>query len=346
MKLKKVIAIVCSAMLIIAIMSGCGQDTREVLSVNGEKVSYGKFVFFLENMKEMIASESDIDITDEASWSTVEIDNKKAIDVAKEKAVDDVVSLMVQVQRAKSEGIELTDEDKKSIGKQKNSIVSQYGGESGFKEKLKEWKISSEIFDQIMQDYMYASKLQAKYLEQNEQINNVTDEEIQVKYNDEKEKLLRDSIFVKHILILTKDTATGEEYTEEKKAEAKDTIDMIHQRLVDGEDFDTLMKEYSQDVESSYDGYSFTHGDGTMDSDFDNAAYALGVGDISEVIKTQFGYHIIKRLESDIDVPELDDVRDSVITQIKSERYQSIVTEQWVSEANVVKKDDIFDNIK
>ena len=344
MKKRKIIALLCALVFCIGVFAGCAQDSQEIFSVNGEKVTRGKFMFFLENMKEMIAEESNLDIKDESSWETAEIENKKAIDVAKENALNDVVSLMVQVQKAKEEGITLSNDDKKAIGKQKNSFVQQYGGENSFNEQLKKWQITSDIFDEILQDYKYASKLQEKYMAEDEKISTVTDEEIQAKYDTEREKSLRENIFAKHILIMTKEASDTQEAVTDEQARAK--AQEILDRIKAGEDFDTLMREYSEDGETSFDGYSFTHNDGQFIAEFDNAAYALGIGDVSDLVKTQYGYHIIKRLPMQEEFPALADVRDNVINMIKSERYQTKVSEEWVPAATIVKQEEVFNNIK
>ncbi|MBE7027154.1 MAG: hypothetical protein E7410_06320 [Ruminococcaceae bacterium] len=338
MKLKKVSALVCAVVLCIVSLVGCGIDTREVFSVNGEKVTGEEYAFFLGTMKEMIAQESSLDLTDENSWHTVEIDNKKAIDVAKEKAFDDAVSLMVQVQKAKEEGIVLDENDKTTLRKQKQSIISMYGGESVFEEQLKKWQVSPDTFDKIMQNYMYASKLQAKYIAEDEKINAISEEDILAKYDSLKEEMIRESIFVKHILVMTKDAENDEQ--------AKERAQAVLARLTAGEDFDTVMREVSDDSESSYEGYSFTHNDGQMDADFDNASYALSVGEMSGLVKTRFGYHIIKRLESNPEIEPLEDVRDGVISAIKSERYQTMLMGELVSGAAVVKQEQIYNSIK
>ena len=338
MKLKKISALACAVVLCIVSLAGCGIDTREVFSVNGEKVTSEEYAFFLGTMKEMIAQESSLELTDENSWQTIEIDNKKAIDVAKEKAFDDAVSLMVQVQKAKQEGIVLGDEDKTNLKKQRQSIVNMYGGESVFKEQLKKWQVSSDTFDAIMQNYMYASKLQKQYIDENEKINAITDEDILAKYDSIKEETIRESIFVKHILVMTSDTVTDEQ--------AKQKAQSVLDRLNAGEDFDALMREVSEDVESSYDGYSFTHNDGKMDTDFDNAAYALAVGETSGLVKTRFGYHIIKRLESNAEIEPLEQMRETIISTIKSERYRTMVVDEWVSSAVIVKQEELYNSIK
>ena len=129
---------------------------------------------------------------------------------------------------------------------------------------------------------------------------------------------------------------------EQAKAKAEEILGKLNA----GEDFDTLMKENSMDNETSFEGYSFTHNDGQFDQDFDNAAYALEVGQTSDVVKTRFGYHIIKRLPLQEEFPALDTVRDNVIAMIKSERYQTMVAEEWVPAATIVKQEEVFNSIK
>ncbi len=344
MKQKKMLAIFCAVVFCASVLFGCSKNSQEVFSVNGEKITQEKFSFFLESMKEMIAAESDLDIVDENSWSTIEIDNKKAIDVAKQKALDDVVSLIVQVQRAKSEGIVLTDDDMNLMKAQKQKIILQYGGETGFKQKLDSWHVSSEEFDKIMQDYMYASKLEAKYKAEDEKINTITEEELLAKYNTLKEEMICESIFAKHILIMVdKQTDTKPALTQEQ---AQEQVQTVLARLSDGEEFDDVMREMSYDIEASFEGYSFVHNDGQFDTTFDNAAYALEIGEVSSPVLTQFGYHIIKRLPSQSEIAPLDDVRQMLIDQIKTERYGFMVLNEWVPAATIVKQDKIFDSLK
>ncbi len=78
----------------------------------------------------------------------------------------------------------------------------------------------------------------------------------------------------------------------EKEEEAK----KARERVLAGEDFATLAKELSIDPSAATNGgdLDFFAKDGTMVAEFENAAFAMNVGDVSQPIKTQFGYHIIK----------------------------------------------------
>ncbi len=96
----------------------------------------------------------------------------------------------------------------------------------------------------------------------------------------------------------------------------------IRDRAVAGEDFSALAREYSDDQGSAQQG-----GDlgwfqrGRMVQPFEDAAFSLDVGEVSDVVETPFGFHIIKL--DDKEVPSLDEVADSVREAVKNERRQA-----------------------
>lgn len=71
----------------------------------------------------------------------------------------------------------------------------------------------------------------------------------------------------------------------------------ILERIKKGESFSNLAQEYSIDGSRRRGGDLGLFGKGMMVKEFEQAAFALKVGEVSPVIKTEFGYHIIKRLE-------------------------------------------------
>ena len=78
-----------------------------------------------------------------------------------------------------------------------------------------------------------------------------------------------------------------------KQSEAIEILDKIK----NGEKFGKMARQFSTDSGSAKrDGSLGYFGRGKMVKEFENAAFALQTGQISEPIKTQYGYHIIKRL--------------------------------------------------
>jgi peptidyl-prolyl cis-trans isomerase SurA len=83
--------------------------------------------------------------------------------------------------------------------------------------------------------------------------------------------------------------------TAEQKAFAKQKAEEIRQRILDGDDFNLLASIYSEDPSTKENGgYLDCKPRGTYVTEFEAAAFKLKPGEISEVVATQFGYHIIK----------------------------------------------------
>lgn len=109
---------------------------------------------------------------------------------------------------------------------------------------------------------------------------------------------------------------------------AEKAIKDIESKLNRGTDFDKLMNEYSEDpgLDSNPDGYVFTYGE--MVPEFEKTVTELSVDEISGIVKTDNGYHIIKRIE----LPEPDDtilanVMNTMIGEIISDYTQRILDE-------------------
>lgn len=100
-----------------------------------------------------------------------------------------------------------------------------------------------------------------------------------------------------HVLISTKDPATNSDLPEDQKKAKLKLAEDIRKKALAGEDFAKLAKEYSDDPGSKENGGEYTFPRGQMVSEFEAAAFALGSNQVSEVVTTQFGYHIIKLSE-------------------------------------------------
>lgn len=109
----------------------------------------------------------------------------------------------------------------------------------------------------------------------------------------------------------------------ETEAEAND----VAERLKKGEDFATLAKEKSKDpgAEGGDLGF-FTRGQ--MVKPFEEAAFALDVGQISDPVQSPFGWHVIKVEEKrDQPLPTFDQVKDGIIAQLVQLKAQEVVSD-------------------
>jgi foldase protein PrsA len=144
----------------------------------------------------------------------------------------------------------------------------------------------------------------------------VSDAEAQQYYDDNIARYkVAESREVRHILVKTKDEA-----------------DALHEQLVNGASFATLAKEKSLDPGSKDQGGKLTVSKGQTVEAFDKAAFSLDTNEISDPVKTQYGYHIIQPL-TDVKpgrVTPFTQVRDQIKSQLLQQKKGDAVSE-WVS---------------
>jgi parvulin-like peptidyl-prolyl isomerase len=132
-----------------------------------------------------------------------------------------------------------------------------------------------------------------------------TDAEVQKYYDDSpKASEMPEQVHVRHILLLTMDPATHAPLSDDQAKAKKKQMDDILKQVRAGADFATLAKQYSEDPGSKSDGgelppFAKASDDPThaMVPEFEAAAFALTNNQISDVITTQYGYHIIQLID-------------------------------------------------
>lgn len=132
----------------------------------------------------------------------------------------------------------------------------------------------------------------------------VSDAEAKKFYADNPERFTEPEIVrASHVLIATRDTITGKELTPELKLEKKRLAEKVVGRARAGEDFAKLVREFSADTASKARGgeYTFTRAKydprRAMAPEFEAAAFSMKPNQVSDVVETAFGYHVIKTLE-------------------------------------------------
>lgn len=226
--------------------------------------------------------------------------------------------------------------------------------------------------NQVLQQLVYEKVLSNKY--------EVTDEELDAKFNEVKKQLganfemallqyqmteesFRESL--KLDLLIEKSATADMEVTDEEvqeyydnfkpeinarhilvedEAKAKEVI----AKLNEGGDFAELAKEYSTDPGSAENGGELGwFGAGAMVPEFEEAAYALEVNKVSEPVQSSFGYHIIQVTEKK-DKPSLEDMRSEIEHKVKVSKMDNTVMmdalQNELKEANVKVNDKELEN--
>lgn len=356
-QMKKITAAVLA--LVVALgMSGCGrlQIAKELATVNGNMVSVAEYKYYLESIKEQMLAESGT--TDEAAFWSGEIDGKKATDVAKERATEEMLRVEIAVSKATEKGLAL---DSVAEG-QINSLIT--ATDSATKTQIDSVRQATGLSEMGLKNLLVKTTLASMYA-QDVQVTEpdkleVSDEAVNEKYNS-------DYARVKHILVMnTKQDDAAAETTEEVadpeaaaaeaelyKAEQKLLADEVLAKAKAGNNFEALIAEYGEDpgMESMPDGYVIDKngneatGSGTMVSEFTQGSFSVEVGGITELVESSYGWHIIKRYA----LPTSGEVYDSAVQTVKNDLMQDKYNElidSYKSEFDIQINQKEIDKIK
>ncbi|NLK72819.1 MAG: foldase [Clostridiales bacterium] len=208
---------------------------------------------------------------------------------------------------AKKNNINITQEE---IDNRMEMIAEEYGGVTAFKQMLQYYNYSEEDINNEIITTLKIKKLLEPQI-------TITEEEIKSYFEENKASLRTpEQIKARHILLGSRDKA-----------------EEVKEKLAAGGDFAELAKEYSIDESNKNNGGDlgyFTIGD--MVVEFEREAFALEVGEISDIVVTDYGYHIIK-VEDKIEAKEAvyedskEKVKDMLIDSMIQPLYQT-----WISE--------------
>jgi peptidyl-prolyl cis-trans isomerase C len=127
---------------------------------------------------------------------------------------------------------------------------------------------------------------------------NVSDADVKKYYDDNPSKFEQpEMVRASHILLGTRDPETNKEASDEQKAAKRKKAEELLKRARAGEDFAKLAKENSDDPGSKDKGGEYQFARGQMVPEFEAAAFSLKTNEVSDVVTTQFGYHIVKLSE-------------------------------------------------
>jgi peptidyl-prolyl cis-trans isomerase C len=239
-----------------------------------------------------------------------EIIMMSALELAKDRLVDQ--ALMAQESRRRKYQV-----DSVELQKKIKLWLKQNGGKKAF-EKINNPMIQNQDdLKRELSDQMRFNQL----LEEESQCEQVSAADA-LKYYEERPELFRSEelLAASHFLKMGK--------TEEELGLALESVKEVRQRIEKGEDFTAVVRAESDD--KSNDGNLGTFGKGRMVPEFEQAAYAMEAGELSDPVKTQFGWHLIQ-LHQRIpqQVTPFEEIKEKVIEYL-TERKKDKVFESFL----------------
>ncbi len=205
--------------------------------------------------------------------------------------------------------------------------IDNAGLKTYYKENVEQFRISERL------SLRYLQFEPARY---EKDVVNFTDEEIDRYYRQNRDKFeIKEEVKAAHILIRVPEEA--DDTTKQKKSEL--AADLLRQ-LKAGADFSELAKAHSDDAGNAAKGGDLGHiGRGIMVSNFENAAFALKPGQLSDVVKTQFGLHIIKVEEAtEAGTKKKEYVLDEIKAGLVPEKARRLAYEKAMDAYNINRK--------
>jgi len=206
--------------------------------------------------------------------------------------------------------------DNKSVDNEMVRIKGQFKDDKQYQAQLKasghtEENLRNQIHRQASISQLIKKEIVPKI--------DIKPEEIKQYYDNNMDKFRRpERVRAQHILMKTEQ---GD--SEEKKAEARKKLEALHKRILAGEDFSALAKEHSQGPSNVRGGDLGFFTRGRMVKSFEDVAFKLAPNEVSDIVETQFGYHLIKVLEHQAENnPPYDEVQPKIKSLLFNQHIQ------------------------
>lgn len=246
---------------------------------------------------EVVAEINDLEITKDEFYNYLVKQNGPEV-------LEALILEKMVLMEVESENVEITEE---AIQEEYSVMIDSYGGEDAFQEALTYYGFTDESVKNNIKMNLGIEALMEPYIE-------ISEDEISQYFVQNKEEFdIPEQVSASHILVETKDEA-----------------DDIYKQLNDGEDFAKLAMEHSTDLSNAEQGGTLGFfGKGQMVAPFEEAAFNMEIGEISQPVETTFGFHIIK-VEDKKEATEakLEDVKEEITDSLKKEKMNATYS-QW-----------------
>lgn len=299
MKKNKILLVMMAFALVV--LAGCNSDSKTIdgvemaAAVDGVGIPQKIFDIYYGIQRDNLVSQTG----EEGLNQPMDRLNRTTGEILRENILDSLISNQVIINAAQEE--DLGDIDTKVD--EQIQTEKDMTGEDFFNQNLEYLGVTEDEYKDLLRNNIIVTEYRNKKMAEYE----VTDEEIQTYYDENSEDMLQAQ--ARHILVETEEEANN-----------------VLQRLEGGEDFAELATELSQDPGSAARG-----GDlgffpkGTMIQEFEDFVFNAEVGEISEPIETQFGYHVIEVTDFK---DSLEDYTEEIRTQIQGEKFVADMEER------------------
>lgn len=314
------------------VLSACGTKLPDdvVASVNGVDITKAYYDKTVAKVGEDNGFEQ---LYGEEIWDA-EIDKEKGITFRQQFAkqmLDIIIMQELAYQDSEGKDIRATEEQVQVEFDAFKDFVKKDQAYAEFIEK-------NGIDDEFVKEHLLKTLTYNNYIASITNSIEVSDEEAKTFYQENLKDYTKDEVRASHILISTLDP-DKQPLPEEQKEEKRKKAEEVLVKAKSGEDFAKLAEEFSDDPGSAISGGDLGYfGQGVMVPEFNDKAFSMKVGEISDLVETQYGYHIIYLTDKNNGELPFDKVKSDVKSRIKYNKYQDKMTELKNSAQIIVNK--------
>lgn len=276
-----------------------------IAEVNGKAISYEEFENELELYKRRMQAQG------------MQIPEQMEGQVRKE-VLDQIIGRELIYQESQKIGIK---PDPETVEKELAAIKQRFPDPKKFEEALAKINLNETILKrQIGERSAIRSFVEQKIVSQIE----VSDEEAKAFYEENPNYFKRpEEVHAQHILI-----KSSEADDDKKKAASREELMKIKERVDAGEDFSELAKAHSQGPSATRGGDLGYFPKGKMVPAFEKAAFELKPNEVSDIVETQFGFHLIKVLDHrEPSTVSLEEARPKIVASLRNKKVQTEVAD-------------------
>ena len=308
MKFKRTIAI----SMIVCMLLGLGACTKKEeptavkVKVNGQEITVGEYDKRLKQTMDMYETQYGSEL-----WNKEIEEGKTYKQYIEEMVLDTMILEIVILEEAKKEGIDVTDE---TLQEEFTNYKGYFTTDEDYKKFLEESGMTEEFLLESLKKELIIEQFLSKKSEAIDKLE-PTEEELKALYEDK--KIMFNQIRASHILV----------DTEKEAKEIKD-------KLNNGGNFEELAKEFSTCPSSEEGGDLGYFAYGDMVPEFSEVAFNMELGQISDPVKSTYGYHIIKVTDIKDSYDKVD--KEELIYQFKSLKYNEML-DSYIENAKIEK---------
>lgn len=273
---KKIMKFSISALALVMLFSGCNKDRDLKAKVGNVEIRAEQVNKEFEKLKKNL-DQSQLKLLDESTE-----EGKRQVYAAKKRIAERLADEVVFDEIIKRENIKV---DEKLVDNQINTIKTQLGDK--YESELKKSYENEEEFKKGLKKNLEFKSFYEAFKKRNE----IDDAQAIKSFNESKEKPLQ--LKATHVLVATKEEA-----------------EKVKERITKGEDISKVASEVSLEKGEGKLGYFIK---GEMVREFYEAASKLNPGDISDPVKTKYGFHIIKLEEKETDINKFQEAKKTAV---------------------------------